>query len=242
MSAAEQSRERNVSKHEQIAAQLEERIRSSLHAHDPLPTERQLMKDFGVSRTTVRQAIQGLISSGLVYKIQGSGTYVADPAVISKTLRLTSFSEDMRQRGLEPASVVLASGTVAASPEMASVLEVEPGSPLVFVQRLRLADGRPMALESVYLLAELVDATSLDVAGSLYAQLGERGIRVERAAQTIGATNLDSHQARLLDQAVGAAAIRVVRVSYSDRGLAVERAETLYRADRYGFDVVVARD
>jgi len=238
---SEQNVEPRSSKYERVAATLEERIRAALEPHSSLPTERDLMKEFGVSRMTVRQAIQVLIGRGLVYNIQGSGTYVANPAVISKTLRLTSFSEDMRQRGLTPSSRVLASGTVPAPPKVAEALEVETASPLASVQRLRLADEMPMAIESVYLAATLVDIDGLDTSGSLYDQMAARGARVQRAAQVIGAVNLDVEQARLLDQAVGAAAMRVVRTSVTDRGHAVEYAETIYRADRYSFDVVVTR-
>ncbi len=232
---------RRSPKYEVVAAVLEERVRT-MKPHDALPTERDLLEDFHVSRTTVRQAIQLLIRKGLVYNVQGSGTYVSNPAVVSKSLRLTGFSEDMRQRGLEPASTVLEQGTVAASPDLAVKLHVAPGAPLIAIRRLRLADDVPMALENVYLVAAVVDLQRIDVGSSLYEQLRDEGVHVTRAAQTIEAVNLDAQQARYLDQAVGAAALRVRRVSFTDRGTAFEHAETIYRGDRYSFDLVVGRD
>ncbi|WP_295702363.1 GntR family transcriptional regulator, partial [Lapillicoccus sp.] len=118
--------DRRPPKYEVLAAALEERV-GAMDAHDALPTERELLEEFQVSRTTVRQAIQRLIRQGLVYNVQGSGTYVANPAVVSKTLRLTSFTEDMRQRGLEPSSTILEQQTVAATPQLAAQLHLTAG-------------------------------------------------------------------------------------------------------------------
>ena len=230
-----------LTKYEALAAALEDRLQG-LQPHDALPTERELMIEFGVSRVTVRQALSRLIARGLVYNVQGSGTYVADPEVLSKTLRLTGFSEDMRGRGLRPASVVLNTATVTASPETARRLDLRPGAELITIHRLRLADETPMALEVVEFPADLVDWSGVDLDGSIYEQLEERGVRIARAAQSIDAVNLDAWQARHLDQAVGAAAIRVRRVSSSGRGQPVEYGETIYRADRYSFNIVVTRE
>ncbi|MET7966240.1 GntR family transcriptional regulator [Micromonospora sp. NPDC005305] len=242
MSTSERSpRRRPAPKYEIVANSLERRVRA-MQPHEGLRTERRLMEEYGVSRVTVRQAIQLLIRKGLVYKVQGSGTYVADPAFVTKSLRLTGFSEDMRQRGMEPASTVLSYGTVPASTETAAALDVAPETPLVSVSRLRLADGMPMAIENVFVLADLIDPDELDASGSLYEQLKLVDINVSRATQTIRAVNLDPYQAKLLDQAVGAAALLVARVTFSDRGQQVEYAETIYRGDRYNFDIVVRRD
>lgn len=233
--------DRRPPKYEVLAAALEERV-GAMHAHDALPTERELLEEFQLSRTTVRQAIRLLVRQGLVYNVQGSGTYVANPAVVSKTLRLTSFTEDMRQRGLEPSSTILEQQDVAATPKLATQLHLTAGDPLIAVLRLRLADGLPMALEQVYLVAGLVDLAHLDTASSLYEQLRDAGVTITRATQTIDAVNLDAEQGHYLDQAVGAAALRVQRVNFTDRGTPFEHAETIYRGDRYSFDIVVSRD
>lgn len=228
-------------KYEVLAEALQGRL-AGMHPHDGLPTERELMAEFTVSRMTVRQALSRLIARGLVYNVQGSGTYVADPAVVLKSLRLTGFSEDMRRRGLTPSSRVLAVTRAPASAETARRLDVGPGTELVAFQRLRLANESPMALETVQLAAALMDPLKVDLTVSLYEQLEHHGVRVIRAAQTIAAVNLDPDQARHLEQAVGAAALRVNRVSFSTRGRPVEYAETIYRGDRYSYDLVVSRD
>lgn len=241
MAVVETPEVRRAPKYEVVATTLEKRVRA-MQPHESLPTERSLLDEFHVSRTTVRQAIQILIRKGLVYNVQGSGTYVANPDIISKSLRLTGFSEDMRQRGMEPASRILGRGRVAASAELAAKLHVALDAPLIAIRRLRLADGMPMALESVFLVASIVDLDRIKMTGSLYEQLEDEGIHILRAAQTIEAINLDAEQALHLDQAVGAAAFRVQRVSFTDRGTAFEHAETIYRGDRYSFDIVVGRE
>lgn len=232
---------RRPPKYEVVANLLEERVRA-MQPQESLPTERGLLEEFQVSRTTVRQAIQILIRKGLVYNVQGSGTYVSSPDVVSKSLRLTGFSEDMRQRGMEPASRILQRESTAASAELAAKLHVPVGAPLVVVRRLRLADGVPMALERIFLVAGIVDLNRVEMTESLYEQLEDEGVHILRAAQTIEAINLDAEQALYLDQAVGAAAFRVQRVSFTDRGTAFEHAETIYRGDRYSFDIVVGRE
>jgi len=229
---------RRPTKYEVVAAVLEERVRG-MQPQDALATERELLEEFRVSRTTVRQALKVLIDKGLVYNVQGSGTYVTNPAMVSKALRLTGFSEDMRQRGLVPASSILAQGPTAATAELAAKLHVAPGAPMLTIRRLRLADGVPMALESVALVSDLIAADTIDFGKSLYEQLRTEGLQVKRAAQTIEAANLTADEAHLLDQAVGAAALRVRRVTYTDRGQALEYAETIYRGDRYSYDIVV---
>jgi GntR family transcriptional regulator len=228
------------SKYEQLASTLEDRI-APMTPHAALPTERELMAEFSMSRSTVRQAIRVLLGKGRVYQIQGSGTYVADPEVFSKTLRLTGFSEDMRQRGLEPSSRVISQESVPAPTELAATLQVAPGAALRKLRRLRLADGVPMALETIYLVLDLLGPSVVDFDHSIYEQVAEAGIVIDRAAQTIRAVNLDVDQARLLDQAVGAAAIQVSRVTYTDRGQPFEQAVTTYRGDRYNFQIGVGR-
>lgn len=240
MSTSRLHRVAKPSKYEQLAATLEERV-ATMAPYAALPTERELLEEFSVSRSTVRQAIRVLQGRGLVYNVQGSGTYVCDPQVVSKTLRLTGFTEDMRQRGLHPSSRVLADETVVASPELASALQAPAGASLRMLHRLRLADGVPMALETIYLVIDMVAAADVDFERSIYEQLSEAGIVIDRAVQTIKAVNLDAEQAHLLDQAVAAAAIQVSRVTYTDRGQPFEQAVTTYRGDRYSFQIGVGR-
>lgn len=227
-------------KYRALAAQLEDLI-AGMRSDDALPPERSLMQHHDVSRDTVRRALELLSVRGLVYQVQGSGTFVADPAVVSKTLQLTSFSEDMRRRNLEPASRILSWEHLPADPDTARRLSVAPETPVISIHRLRLADGFPMALELGHFLASAIDWSTVDRNRSIYAQMDERGVRIVRATQSVHAINLDAPQARLLDEAVGAAAMRVDRIAYDERGTPLEAALTVYRGDRYSFDFVVDR-
>ena len=101
-------------KYERVVDEIAERAQQ-LAPHDALPSERELMSELGVSRMTIRRAIQVLGRRGLIYQVQGSGTFVADPDVVTKTLRLTSFTEDMVQRGLTPSATVLRTDVVTRS-------------------------------------------------------------------------------------------------------------------------------
>ncbi|MFC0006552.1 GntR family transcriptional regulator [Micromonospora siamensis] len=229
-------------KHEALYTALRAEIGSALRPHDPLPSERELVARFGVSRATVRQAVGRLEEEGLVYRAQGSGTFVADPATISKSLALTSFSEDMRSRRLTPDSRLLDLTVVPARVVVARDLSVSPGAEVVHIRRLRLADGLPMCVEEVWLPTERVGELDADtVAGSLYETLAARGVRPHHADQVIAATVVDDDQARLLQVAAYSPALRVDRITYDDAGRAVERAESIYRADRYDFRITVTR-
>jgi GntR family transcriptional regulator len=229
-------------KHEALYAALRAEIGQALRPHDPLPSERELVARFGVSRATVRQAVGRLEEEGLVYRAQGSGTFVADPATISKNLALTSFSEDMRLRRLTPDSRLLDLTVTSAPVAVARDLAVSPGAEVVHVRRLRLADGLPMCLEEVWLPAERIgDLDAAVVAGSLYDVLAERGVRPHHADQVIAATVVDADQAKLLGVAAFSPALRVGRITYDESGTAVERAESIYRADRYDFRITVTR-
>src|SRR4029450_11132124 len=117
-----------------------------------LPSERLLAERYGVARATVTQAVEGLVSRGLVYRVHGSGTFVAEPK-FRQPLTLTSFTEDMRARGMTPGSVVRSQAVVPASEVVARHLALVPGSPVVHLERVRTADGEPMALERTHLPA-----------------------------------------------------------------------------------------
>lgn len=229
-------------KHELLYRRLLEQIRAELSPHDALPSERELTSRHQVSRATVRQALQRLEEEGWVYRLQGAGTYVADPATISKSLALTSFSEDMRARKLAPGSKLLGLRRVTADVAVARDLRLSPGAEVVHIRRLRLADGEPMCLEQVWLRGDLLPGAHEQLAaGSLYDALAARGVEVHHADQVIGATVVDTEQAGLLGVAPYSPAIRVTRVTFDDADRALESAESIYRADRYDFRITVNR-
>jgi GntR family transcriptional regulator len=209
---------------------------------DRLPTERTLASEFGVSRMTVRQAINGLERAGRVHRIQGSGTYVADPR-ISKTVELTSFSEDMRSRGMTPTSEVISITREHAGAALGQALFLSPGDQVVRIERVRLADNQPMCLETVHLPAAIFDALGPDsLVGSLYDTLAQNaGIKIVEAAQTITASVLDQRQSDFLRVPVLSPTIVITRVSYDGHHTAIEHAVSMYRADRYDLRMTIKR-
>lgn len=239
--AVDSGADREAAKHEQVRARLVEMIASRSRG-DRLPPERELSAAFGVSRMTLRQAISSLAESGYVSRVQGAGTFVADPT-ISKSTELTGFSEDMIARGFQPSSSLLRIERRAAGPSTGHDLELSPAEPVYRIERVRMADGVPMCLETIDLPARMVpDLESEPLEHSLYSILATRyGIRLAEADQIITATVVDDEQARLLRVPVHSPAIVVKRVGYDRKRVPIERAVSVYRADRYDIRMSVRR-
>jgi GntR family transcriptional regulator len=233
-------RDPGLGKSERVRQHLLGVIEDSLGPHDKLPTERQLADSLQVSRLTVRRALSELAAQSLVYRIQGSGTFVRPPR-IAKSIELTSFSEDMRSRGLVPGSVAIEVAEEPAGAQLAAVLELSPGTPVVSVRRVRTADTTRMCLEHISIPRSLVPGlTAEDLSGSLYELLATRyGIVIDRADQTIRATVLDPHDADRLGVPAYSPAFEVRRIAIDNRGRPVERAVSLYRGDRYSYELTV---
>lgn len=208
-----------------------------------LPPERELSERFDVARETLRRCLRELEQDGLLQRRQGAGTFVSGQPVV-KQLQLLSFSEEMHGRGLVPTSELLSSRTVLAGAKLANRLKVMPSTPLLELRRLRLANDEPMALEIVYLVSEKVpdfDANSLST-GSLYDLLDKQfGLQVRAASQQIQATVLNEDEADLLGVPPFSPSLLVERISHAGSGEVIEYAKSLYRADRYRFEVNVMR-
>lgn len=202
--------------------------------HQALPNERELAEQFGVSRMTLRQALASLVDEGRLYTVHGAGTFVAE-ARLSKEVLFSSFTEDMLRRGSVPSSQVLRQQVLAAPASVAQALGLAPGTAVCQLERLRLADGVAVCLETASLpAAEVPGLLDEPVAGSLYALLRERyGRPVVRAATTVSAIALDKHQATLLDDRLRAPALRFERVGFDQRGLPLEHCVTIYRSGRF---------
>lgn len=208
-----------------------------------LPTERELSERFEVARETLRHCLRELEGEGVLHRRQGAGTFVSAQPVV-KEARLMSFSEEMRQRGLVPSSRLLSFGTVQAGAKLAHRLMVMPGSAVLEISRLRLASQEPMALESSYLAADRVpgfDPAALEQ-GSLYELLEQRwGLQLRGARQQIEATVLSREEAGQLGVPPFFPALVIERTSTSTTGEVIEYAKSLYRADRYRFEINVSR-
>ena len=213
-----------------LKAAIDNRV---LTAEDALPAERELATDFKVSRITVRKALDGLVSEGLLMRRQGSGNFVS--ARVEKNFAmLTSFSEDMRARGRTPRSVWLKRSKGTVTPEEALALRLSPGTAVYRFHRLRYADDTPMAIEYATLAASALPALE-SVKESLYEALERRGSRPVRALQRLRAVLLTAEQAKLLKATAGTAGLLVERLGSLPDGRAVEFSQSYYRGDVYDF-------
>jgi len=204
-----------------------------LDADDALPAERDLAADFSVSRITVRKAIKGLVSEGLLVRQHGSGTFVR-PRVEKNFSKLTSFSEDMRARGRTPKSVWLHKGAGAVTPEEALALRLSPGTPVFRFHRIRFADDAPMAIEYATVVASCLGSVEA-VKSSLYEALEQTGNRPVRALQRLRAVLLNAEQAERLGAQERDAGLLVERLGFLADRRAVEFSQSYYRGDTYDF-------
>jgi GntR family transcriptional regulator len=227
-------------KYLQIARKLSELIESRAWPVDHgLPSERQLVELLDVSRVTARRALQVVSERGLVVRKPGSGTYVA-PRLEQPLSRLSSFSEELRMRGLKSTTMWLQRDVASASSQELVSLGLPAGARVARLKRLRRADDTPMALEFSRLPESLIPDPS-SVEQSLYEFLDRAGSPVVRALQKMSAINATAEQAKLLDVEPGVALIFVTRVGYGRDGRAIELTESFCRADVYEFVAEMSR-
>ena len=225
---------RDAPKGQALRAILEELL-GSLPPGAALPSERELAERYGLARMTVRTEIERLTAEGSVYRLHGRGTFVAEPR-IAQAGALTSFTEDMLARGLEPGSTVISSDVVAADGFLAAALEVKAGDSCFRLDRLRTADGRPMAIEQVHLPLERFDGIHrVDFAGaSLFEVLADAfGVALGEAQQRVVAVAIEAGDAPLLGVPDGAPGLRFHTVTRDRDGVPVLYAVSLYPGDRY---------
>ncbi|HWH00799.1 MAG TPA: GntR family transcriptional regulator [Pilimelia sp.] len=229
-----------VPKHLQLREILLDLV-EGLAPEDPVPSERELSQRYGVARMTVRQAVESLVAEGRLFKVAGKGTFVATRK-LDLQARLTSFGEEMARRGMVPSSSVLTFGRVRANTHLARELSTDPDEPLVYLKRLRSADGVPMCLEHAWLPEQLVPGL-LDgpAPASLYAVLGERyGLVPDWGEDVIEAAVADKEVGGLLHIKAGSPVLHLERHSYAGQVL-LEYCVSVYRADRYQIWVPLAR-
>ncbi|SCD46692.1 transcriptional regulator, GntR family [Streptomyces sp. SolWspMP-sol7th] len=230
------ARTARVPKYYHLKRHLQDMTRT-LPPGSPVPPERALAAEFDTSRTTVRQALQELVVEGRLERIQGKGTFVAKPKV-SQALQLTSYTEDMRAQGLEPTSQLLDIGYVTADERLAGLLDIDSGGRVLRIERLRLASGEPMAIETTHLAAKRFPALrrSLVKYTSLYTALSEvYDVRLAEAEETIETSLATPREASLLGTDVGLPMLLLSRHSVDGRGEPVEWVRSVYRGDRYKF-------
>lgn len=222
----------SVLKHVRVRDYLRSLVTHELAVGDAIPSERLLCERFGVSRMTVRQAVDALVVEGLLEREQGRGTYVA-PIKMDLEVRLASFGEEMRRRGMEPSSKVLVTEQVAASPDIADALDLLPGEQVFHLHRVRYADGEPMAIEQAWLPCRLTPGLFEDGAPeSIYGELRRRGLEPDWGEDTVAATEVDAQDADLLGLRPGNAVLRLTRRTFAGETACVY-SRSSYRGDRY---------
>ena len=223
----------------QLQKHLAEAIATGrLSPGDSLPAERDMALQTGLSRVTIRKAVQALVGEGLLVQRHGSGTFVARKVQkLEQALSLlTSFTEDMARRGKVVESLWISRQIAPPSSEEVMALGLTTGENVARLERVRRTDGLPLAIEHAVLSEQhLPDPARVE--SSLYAVLDARGLRPVRAVQRISAANIGPQDAALLDVAPGTAGLRIERIGYLPSGRVVEFTRSLYRGDAYDFAV-----
>jgi GntR family transcriptional regulator len=224
--------------HRRIEQVLRERI-SAMRPGDRLPSDAELVAEFGVSRMTARNAMQRLAEEGLVARHPGRGSFVAVPQAHRRTDHLMTFTREMTRRGRVPSSRLLARASRPSTRLEAEALALAPGEPVVEVRRIRHADQEPKALESAILVASCAPSVlGADLEhGSLHAAITAGGQSLRSGTGTVEAGAATAEDARLLDIRRGDPLLIERRVIVDDDGRRIEATESRYPADRYALDV-----
>lgn len=228
----------------QVESVLADEIGSRWQVGDRLPSEEELVRRFGVSRITVRRAVQNLAARGLVDVRQGSGTFVASPRIVHPLTELTGFVEDIHALGLEASAEVVDIRTVAASRRVATELAVPLGSEVTFIERIRRADGRAISFDQTYLVPEVGRRIAEDdLEGTAIFTLLERkyDIPLVDATYRLRACLADADTAAALDAEVGAAVFQIERTTFTAGNRPVDYEILHYRGDAVTFETQLHR-
>jgi len=236
-----------IPKYFQLANILREKIMNGeFPAQDAIPSERQLEEQYNLSRPTIRQAIDLLERQGYLYRVHGKGTFVSPPKLQKGMLELTSFSEDMRNRGLTPGARILEYGFMAPGAKIARQLGLNANDAQVLrIKRLRTGNDEPIGLQDSYLALEknqVITQEEIERKGSIYAILQEKyGIYPTEADETLEVTLATPEEAELLQIPVNSPLLLNERTLWSQDRKAIEFVSILYRGDRYKYFVRLTR-
>jgi GntR family transcriptional regulator len=236
-----------IPKYFQLANILREKIENGeFPAQDAIPSERQLEEQYNLSRPTIRQAIDLLERQGYIYRVHGRGTFVSPPKLQKGMLELTSFSEDMRNRGLTPGGRILEFGYLKPSAKIAKQLGLnDKDAKVLRIKRLRTGNGEPIGLQDSYLAldsGQVITREEIEQKGSIYAILQQKfGIYPTEADETLEVTLATPEEAELMQIPVNSPLLLNERTLWSQDRKAIEFVSILYRGDRYKYFVRLTR-
>jgi DNA-binding GntR family transcriptional regulator len=223
----------------QLASAIEDAITGGdLPAGSRLENEVLLAQRYGLSRPTVRRAVQELVDKGLLVRKRGVGTQVIQPHV-RRSVELTSLFEDLSRAGGQPSTVVLSLERVPAPEDVAAELGLAEGDDVVVLRRLRSSRGEPLALKTNYLPGRFQPTEGELAERGLYQYLRGQAVHLRVAHQRIGARLAKAEEARLLHEPPRAALLTMERTAFDDQGNAVEHGRHVYRASRYEFETTL---
>ncbi|SNX97258.1 transcriptional regulator, GntR family [Geodermatophilus sabuli] len=210
----------------------------SLPAGSKLENELLLAQHYGLSRPTVRRAVQELVDKGLLVRKRGVGTQVIQPHV-RRSVELTSLYDDLARGGETPSTEVLSLERVPAPADVAAELDVAPDEAVVALRRLRRTHGEPLAILTNYLPARFEPTVAELTERGLYQYLRGQGVHLRVAHQRIGARLARADEARLLEEPPRSALLTMQRTAFDDKGAPVEHGRHVYRASRYDFETTL---
>lgn len=224
----------------QVAEQFEQAILTGeIAPGERIENEIALAKDLGLSRPTMRQAIQVLVDKGMLVRKRGVGTQVVH-GKIRRSVELTSLFDDLSAAGQKPRTEVLAVGKVPAEEDVAHELQLDVGDDVWSLERLRYVGKQPLALMHNFIPVDVVDLDEVDLAKTgLYAHLRTTGILMRVARQRIGARGAGADEAARLGEKKGAPLLTMQRTAYDNAGRAVEYGRHAYRPDLYAFELTL---
>ncbi len=228
----------------QIAEILQSEFLARFEPGGRVPAEPELIERFGVSRTTIRKAMDILEEKGVLSRHPGKGTFLAKPKLEVELSELTGFVEDMVALGLEASARVVSTATITPGPPITDHLRLSPDAKVVFIERVRLAENEPISFDMTYLDGELgakIAQDDLAVHPIFSLMEGKYGVPLSEADYSIEASNASPRVARMLDINPGAPIFLIERTSYSAAGVPVDYEKLHYRADKIRYHMHLAR-